>query len=151
MVGRFTEGPPVGLVVVTHGGAADCLLQAVAGILGPLPAAVPVSVSMDETFDETLARVERACDEVDTGAGVVLLVDLQGSSPYQACMAMMDGSRPVEVVCGVNLAMLLKVATIDRCEPRPPELAELLREVGRRSIRLGSELTGRVPFEEIER
>lgn len=151
MVGRFTEGPPVGLVVVTHGGAADCLLQAVAGILGPLPAAVPVSVFMDETFDETLARVERACDEVDTGAGVVLLVDLQGSSPYQACMAMMDGSRPVEVVCGVNLAMLLKVATIDRCEPRPPELAELLREVGRRSIRLGSELTGRVPFEEIER
>ena len=151
MVGRFTDGPPVGLVVVTHGGAADCLLQAVAGILGPLAAAVPVSVSMNETFDETLERVERACDEVDTGAGVVLLVDLQGSSPYQACMAMMDGSRPVEVVCGVNLAMLLKLATIDRCEPRPPELAELLREVGRRSIRLGSELTGRVPFEEIER
>ena len=55
----------VGLVVVTHGGAADCLLDAVAGILGALPAAVPVSVSMDETFDDTLARIERACDQVD--------------------------------------------------------------------------------------
>lgn len=149
--GNFIDGPMVGLVVVTHGGSADCLLQAVAGILGPLPAAVPVSVSMDETFDETLERIEQACDAVDRGAGVVLLVDLQGSSPYQACMAMMDGSRSAEVVCGVNLAMLLKLATIDRCEPRPPELAQLLREVGRRSIRLGSELTGRVSLEEIER
>jgi mannose/fructose-specific phosphotransferase system component IIA len=141
----------VGLVVVTHGGAADCLLDAVAGILGALPAAVPVSISMQETFDETLERIGRACDQVDAGAGVVLLVDLQGSSPYQACMAMMDGSRPAEVVCGVNLAMLLKLATIDRSEPNPPELAQLLREVGKRSIRLGSELTGRIVFEETER
>ncbi len=141
----------VGLVVVTHGGAADCLLDAVAGILGPLPASVPVSVSMDETFDDTLERIGRACDLVDAGAGVVILVDLQGSSPYQACMAMLDGSRAAEVVCGVNLPMLLKLATIDRCEPRPPELAQLLRDVGRRSIRLGSELTGRVVFEEIDR
>ncbi|MEP6654248.1 MAG: hypothetical protein ABJA82_12865, partial [Myxococcales bacterium] len=101
--------------------------------------------------DDTLARIERACDQVDAGAGVVLLVDLQGSSPYQACMAMMDGSRAAEVVCGVNLAMLLKLATIDRCDPRPSELAHLLREVGRRSIRLGSELTGRISFEEMER
>jgi PTS system mannose-specific IIA component len=141
----------VGLVVVTHGYAADALLDAVAGILGPLPVAVAISVSMNETFDGTLERIGRACDQVDAGAGVVLLVDLQGSSPYQACMAMLDGSRSAEVVCGVNLPMLLKAATIDRCEPRPPELAQLLRDVGKRSIRLGSELTGKVPLEEVER
>jgi PTS system mannose-specific IIA component len=145
------SAPMVGLVVVTHGGAADCLLDAVAGILGPLPAAVPISISMEESFDETMERIVRACDQVDGGAGVVLLVDLQGSSPYQACMAMLDGSRAAEVVCGVNLPMLLKLATIDRRDPRPPELATLLRDVGKRSIRLGSELTGRVSFEEIER
>jgi PTS system mannose-specific IIA component len=157
MVGGRTDtrlgpkyGPMIGLVVVTHGGAADCLLDAVAGILGPLPSSAPVSISMEETFDETLGRIGKACDQVDGGAGVVLLVDLQGSSPYQACMAMLDGSRPAEVVCGVNLPMLLKLATIDRCEPRPGELAQTLRDVGKRSIRLGSELTGRVPFEEIE-
>lgn len=145
------SAPMVGLVVVTHGGAASCLLDAVAGILGPLPAAVAVSISMQETFDETLERVGRACDDVDAGAGVVLLVDLQGSSPYQACMAMLDGSRAAEVVCGVNMPMLLKLATIDRCEPRPGELAQLLRDVGKRSIRLGSESTGRVALEEIEK
>jgi PTS system mannose-specific IIA component len=145
------SAPMVGLVVVTHGKAADCMLDAVAGILGPLPASVAVSISMEETFDETLERISRACDEVDGGAGVVILVDLQGSSPYQACMAMLDGSRAAEVVCGVNMPMLLKLATIDRCEPRPGELAQVLRDVGKRSIRLGSESTGRVALEEIER
>jgi hypothetical protein len=47
--------------------------------------------------------------------------------------------------------MLLKFATIDRSELRPGELAQLLREVGRRSIRLGSELTGKVTVEETSR
>jgi PTS system mannose-specific IIA component len=151
MVSRLEQDPVVGLVVVTHGGAADCMLDAVAGILGPLPASFPISISMQEHFDETLERITRACERVDGGAGVLLLVDLQGSSPYQACMAMMDGTRAVEVVCGVNLAMLLKLSTIDRRELRPHELAELLREVGRRSIRLGSELTGKVSLEDRSR
>jgi PTS system mannose-specific IIA component len=137
------------LVVVTHGEAARCLLDAVAGILGPLPAAAPVAVSMEENFDGTLDRVSRACEAVDGGAGVLILVDLQGSSPYQACMAMLDGTRPAEVVCGVNLPMLLKFATLDRRELRPPEIAQALREVGRRSIRLGSESTGKVTIEEV--
>ena len=141
----------VGLVVVTHGNAADSLLEATAGILGPLPAAEAISVTMQETFDDTLERISRASERVDSGAGLVLLVDLQGSSPYQACMAMLDGSRAAEVVCGVNLPMLLKLATVDRRELRPPELAQLLRDVGKRSIRLGSELTGRVNLEDIGR
>jgi PTS system mannose-specific IIA component len=145
------NAPRVGLVVVTHGDAARSLLDAVAGILGPLPAAEPVCVSMEENFDGTLEGVGAACDRADTGAGVVILVDLQGSSPYQACMAMLDGSRPAEVVCGVNLPMLLKLATIDRRELRPVETAQLLRDVGRRSIRLGSELTGKVTVEETNR
>ena len=143
--------PIVGLVVVTHGRAADCLIEAAGSIFAPLAAAAAVSVSMAETFDDTLERVGRACDQVDAGAGVVVLVDLQGSSPYQACMAMMDGSRRAEVVCGVNLPMLLKLASVDRRELRPIELAELLREVGRRSIRLGSEVTGKVALGETGR
>ena len=144
MTSRHSNLSPVGLVVVTHGGAADAMVDAAAGIFGPLPGVTAVSISMDEDFDGTLARVARACETVDTGSGVVLLVDLQGSSPYQACMAMLDGSRTAEVVCGVNLAMLLKLATVDRRDVRPFELAETLRDAGKRAIRLGSELTGRV-------
>jgi PTS system mannose-specific IIA component len=140
----------VGLVVVTHGGSGECLLAAAAGIVGELAASIAVGVSMAEDFDGIVRRVGRACDEVDSGLGVLILVDIHGSSPFQACLAMMDGTRLAEIVCGVNLPMLLKLATIDRRELRPGEMAELVREVGRRSIRLGSELTGKVALHEEE-
>jgi PTS system mannose-specific IIA component len=141
-------GQTVGLVVVTHGGSGECLLAAAASIVGELAAATAVGVSMAEDFDNIVRRVGRACDEVDSGLGVVILVDIHGSSPFQACLAMLDGTRPAEIVCGVNLPMLLKLATIDRGELRPSEIAELVRDVGRRSIRLGSELTGKVALAE---
>jgi mannose/fructose-specific phosphotransferase system component IIA len=143
--------PIVGLVVVTHGNAAQALLDAVAGILGALPSAEAVCVSMEERIDGIRERVGQACENVDAGAGVLLLVDLQGSSPYQACMAMLDGTRPAEVVSGVNLPMLMKLTTIDRTQVHPVEMAILLRDVGRRSIRTGSELTGKTTVQEVGR
>jgi mannose PTS system EIIA component len=140
--------PVIGVVVVTHGGAGQCLLQAAATIVGRLDSIEAVSVVMEDPFEEVIRRIEHACTDVDGGAGVVILVDIHGSSPFQACLAMLDGTRAVEIVCGVNLPMLLKLATVDRRELRPYEMAELLRDVGRRSIRLGSELTGKIVFQE---
>ena len=99
---------------------------------------------MGEDFGETVRRVAYACDGVDTGAGVLILVDVHGSSEFQACLAMVDGTRPVEIVCGVNLPMLIKLATVNRRKERLAEIANLLKEVGKRSIRLGSELTGKI-------
>jgi PTS system mannose-specific IIA component len=133
----------VGLVIVTHGGCGDCLLAAAAGIVGPVPASTAVGVLNGEVFDDIVRRVSRACDEVDSGGGIVILADLHGSSPFRACLAMVDGTRPVEIVAGVNLPMLIKLATCDRGGLRPAEVAELMKEVGKRSIRLGSELTGK--------
>jgi len=103
---------------------------------------------VEEPFDDVIHRIEQACGQVDRGAGILILVDVHGSSPFQACMAMVDGTRPLEIVCGVNLPMLIKLATVDRSDLAPAEMAELLREVGRRSIRLGSELTGKVALQE---
>ena len=148
MANLLENEPLIGLVVVTHGPSGACLLDAAGGIVGSLAPAVAVSVSMEDPFDDVVLRVEQACAEVDKGAGVVILVDIHGSSPFQACLAMLDGTRAIEIVCGVNLPMLLKLATVDRRELRPHEMAELLRDVGRRSIRLGSELTGKVALQE---
>ena len=134
----------VGLVVVTHGGCGACLLTAAAEIVGPLPAATSVAVVVGEDFSAVLQSVGEACDVVDRGAGLLILVDVHGSSEFQACLSMFDGSRPVEIVCGVNLPMLLKLATLDRHARGPADLAALLLEVGKRSIRLGSELTGKI-------
>jgi mannose/fructose-specific phosphotransferase system component IIA len=139
-----SQSAQVGLVIVTHGGCGECLLAAAAGIVGPVPSSAAVSVMQSEDFEDIVRRVGRACDQVDSGAGILILADVHGSSPFRACLAMVDGTRPVEIVAGVNLPMLVKLATCDRNGLRPAEVAELVKEVGKRSIRLGSELTGKM-------
>jgi len=151
MASALDNGPQVGLVLVTHGSCGECMLAAAADIVGPVSAAASVAVSAHEEFNEVVRRVGRACDDVDGGAGVLILVDVHGSSEFQACLAMVDGTREIEIVCGVNLPMLIKLATVDRQGLHPPEMAELVKEVGKRSIRLGSELTGKIVMHPEER
>ncbi len=141
---RHKDEPMLGVVVVTHDQAAVSLVGAAFAIVGELPCVSAVCVGVGEAFTKIVEKISRACEEVDEGAGVLLLVDVHGSSPFHAAMSMLDGTRAAEVLCGVNLPMLLKMATIDRTLVQPITLAEELREAGRRSIRLGSELTGKV-------
>lgn len=152
MVRAASKSPLVGVVVVTHENAAEALVAGARGVLGAqVPALAAVPVAMGEPQATIIAKLSRACDEVDQGAGVLLLVDLHGSSPFNAAMTMLDGTRRAEVLCGVNLAMLIKMSTVDRTETPPVALAEILQDIGRRSIRLGSELTGKVSLEERHR
>ena len=144
---RSTPGSAVGIVVVTHEGAADCLLGAASGILGSISAAIAVCCGVGEPEKKLIDKIKSACDEVDRGGGVLLLVDVHGSTPFNAAMTMLDGTRPAEVLCGVNLPMLIKLSTCDRRGSTPGELAEILRDIGRRSIRLGSEFTGKVTID----
>jgi PTS system mannose-specific IIA component len=145
---QHSEDPIIGVVVVTHDQAALSLVAGAFAIVGQLPAVTAVCVGVGESFTRIVEKISRGCEEVDQGSGVLLLVDVHGSSPFHAAMAMLDGTRPAEVLCGVNLPMLIKLATIDRREGPPVVLAEGLRDVGRRSIRLGSELTGKVAIGE---
>jgi PTS system mannose-specific IIA component len=89
-------------------------------------------------------RVSQACTEVDDGNGVLIMVDVYGSTPFHVAMSMLDGTGAAEVLCGVNLPMLLKLATLDRTRLTPAQMALELCECGRRSIRIGSELTGKI-------
>src|SRR3954452_20726087 len=98
MLASDDNDPVIGVVVVTHGGAGRCLLQAAATIVGPLEAADAVSVAMEDSFEEVIRQVEQACTDVDHGAGVVILVDIHGSSPVQGCLAMLAGTRNVQLV-----------------------------------------------------
>jgi mannose/fructose-specific phosphotransferase system component IIA len=72
------------------------------------------------------------------------MVDVYGSTPFHVAMSMLDGTGAGEVLCGVNLPMLLKLATIDRTRLSPEEMAQQLCDCGRRAIRIGSELTGKI-------
>lgn len=140
--------PRVGVVVVTHENAADSLVAAARALLGNVPGLTAVPCEMADQFPALVEKISRGCQLVDEGAGVVVLVDLHGSSPFHAAMSLLDGARECEVLCGVNLPMLLKAATVDRSRHAPFALAEILRDSGRRAIRLGTELTGRISLNE---
>src|SRR6185436_5541064 len=87
--------PIVGLVLVTHGGSGACLLSAAEEIVGSLAASASVAVVVGEEYPDVVRRVAQACDGVDAGAGILILVDVHGSSEFQACLAMLDVTRPM--------------------------------------------------------
>ena len=142
--GNRTIEPMVGVVVVSHEQVALALIEAARRVVGTIPNIAAACVSAGEDSASIMHKVAQACGQVDDGAGVVLLVDVYGSTPFNVSMTMADGTRAAEVVCGVNLPMLLKLATLDRCKLAPAALASELQDCGRRSIRIGSELTGKV-------
>ena len=99
MTKKKPKDPQVGVVVVTHERAADALVAAARSILGKVPGLAAVSLRLTDPFPHMVERISKACEQVDEGAGVLLLVDVHGSTPFNAAMAMLDGTRPAEV-CG---------------------------------------------------
>lgn len=132
--------PEVGVVVVTHGCVCGDLVSAAEDIVGSLGDVVSVPTDLGEAPPVIQRRVSAAVAAADRGGGVLILTDLHGSTPANACIAQL-GRHGVEVLFGVNLPMLIKLSTCDRRALRPQQLGELLRDTGRRSIRLGSELS----------
>jgi PTS system mannose-specific IIA component len=122
----------VGVVVVGHAHSASALVTAAEGILG-----APLSViAVDAGAGEDADLRTRMCDAVaaaDQGAGVLLLADMFGSSPC-ACGMRIAAGHPLAVLAGLNLAMLLKLATLDRATRTPAELAEACADSARRAI-----------------
>jgi PTS system mannose-specific IIA component len=136
----------LGAVVITHGQLATELLNAAEMIVGDLPTFAAVSIGWHEDVDQAresiaqaVARVRgSAGDSPETPAGVLLLADMFGGTPANLAVTFLEAGR-VEVITGVNLAMLLKLA-------RPPKGQDLLaiaremREHGRNAIWVASDL-----------
>lgn len=108
MTGSAVPGE-LGIVLVAHGGLARELLAAVEHVMGPLQGVRAISI--DPEYDRTAkaAEIKAAADSVDAGAGVVVVVDLHGSSPANLCQAV-TGPAPRHILTGANVPMLLKLA-----------------------------------------
>lgn len=135
------ESVRVGVVVVGHGRSASALLAAAEGIVGP-PALQGV-IAVDAGAGEDADLRARMCDAVvaaDRGAGVLLIADMFGASPC-SCGIRMASGHPLSVVAGLNLAMLLKLATLDRAALAPAELATACSDSGRRAITVSTPST----------
>jgi PTS system mannose-specific IIA component len=128
----------VGLVVATHGKLAEELLRTAEGIVGPLEQCEAVSVGAGSSMEDARTRLGEAVHRVDKGEGVLVLTDMFGGTPANLALTFLD--EKLEVVTGVNLPMILKLATA-RTDGLPlPAAAELLAAHGQKNITLASEL-----------
>jgi PTS system mannose-specific IIA component len=130
--------PSVGVVVVTHGLLATELLNAAEAIVGDLPRFTAVSIGWHDDVTVATDAMARAIERVDSGAGVLLLTDMFGGTPSNLSMTFLQAGK-VEVVTGVNLPMLIKLA---RAVSAGDVLvaARAIAADGREAIRVASDL-----------
>jgi PTS system mannose-specific IIA component len=84
------------------------------------------------------SEIERAIQRVEEGRGVLILTDMFGGTPTNiASMFLTEGE--VEVVTGVNLPMVIKLAS-QQDEESLPEVARRVRNQGQEGIYLAGDL-----------
>ncbi|MBY0422977.1 MAG: PTS sugar transporter subunit IIA [Parvularculaceae bacterium] len=126
----------IGIVIVTHGGIADALLSAAEHVVGPQAQAVAVGIGADDDMEKKRAEILAAAKAVDDGGGVVILTDMFGGTPSNLAISVMDRAR-AEVIAGVNLPMLIKLAQIRTQKPLQAAVAAA-HEAGRKYISVAS-------------
>jgi PTS system mannose-specific IIA component len=127
----------IGVVVATHGRLAEEILRTAEGIVGPLAQCEAVSIGASHSVDACRAGLADAVKRVDAGQGVLVLTDMFGGTPANLALTFLD--ETVEVVTGVNLPMILKLATA-RESLTVRAAAELVTAHGQKNITLASDL-----------
>jgi PTS system mannose-specific IIA component len=129
---------PVGVVVVTHGQLATELVNAAEMIVGELPAFAAVSIGWHDDVETAREAIAAAIARVARPKGVIVLTDMFGGTPANLGMPFLAEHR-VEVITGVNLPMLLKLAGLRQADSLL-EAAQQTRESGRNAIWVASDL-----------
>jgi PTS system mannose-specific IIA component len=101
----------IGMVLVTHGALANALRDAMEHVVGKQTALATVCIESDAEFEGQRAEIAARMAEVDSGDGVILLTDMFGGTPSNLAMSMLN-QGDVEVIGGVNLPMLVKLAKV---------------------------------------
>ena len=130
----------IGIVLVTHGDLAREFVTALEHIVGPQEAVRAIAIGPDDDIEARRTEILEAIRTVDRGDGVVVLTDMFGGTPSNLALTALD--RPgVEVLAGVNLPMLVKLASVRRQLPLG-EAVEAAAEAGRRYIKQASRYLG---------
>jgi PTS system mannose-specific IIA component len=132
------QGRKIAGVIVTHGHLAGELLAAAEMIIGPISYVTAVSIGWHDDVDAARDEVQRAITRVSQGAGVLLLTDMFGGTPTNIASMFLEEGK-VEVVTGVNLPMVIKVASQSGQESLS-EIAHRVCDQGRQGIYMASDL-----------
>jgi PTS system mannose-specific IIA component len=126
----------IGLVIVTHGRLAEEFVLAMEHVVGPQPAVLPVSIAADDDMERRRGDIVAACRQVDSGSGVILLTDMFGGTPSNLAISVMRETGG-EVIAGLNLPMLIKLASVRTREPLEV-CVSAAQEAGRKYISVAS-------------
>ncbi len=130
----------IGMVLVTHGRLADEFVAALEHVVGPQQNVRTVCIGPDDDMEQRRREIIDAVSAVDQGAGVVLLTDMFGGTPSNLAISVMQKDK-VEVVAGMNLPMLIKLAQ-ERDNGALGPAVTAAQEAGRKYINVASALLG---------
>ncbi len=126
----------IGLIIVTHGNLAKEFVAALEHVVGSQQQILTVSIAPNDDMEERRNAILAAVKKVETGDGVIILTDMFGGTPSNLAISVMD-SGSVEVIAGVNLPMLVKLARI-REEVALADALKQAQEAGRKYIHVAS-------------
>lgn len=128
----------IGMVLVTHGRLALELVAALEHVVGPQAATASICIGPDDDMEQRRSEIVAAVDKVDTGDGVVVLTDMFGGTPSNLAISIMENAK-VEVIAGVNLPLLIKLASLRSSAPLAEAVIQA-QEAGRKYINVASAL-----------
>jgi PTS system mannose-specific IIA component len=128
----------IGMVLVTHGRLAAEFIAALEHVVGAQQQVAAICIGAEDDMEARRQDILSRIAEVDTGDGVVLLTDMFGGTPSNLAISVMDRPR-IEVVAGVNLPMLIKLASLRQNEGLQRSVSGA-QEAGRKYINVASQL-----------
>ncbi|HEX5037419.1 MAG TPA: PTS sugar transporter subunit IIA [bacterium] len=128
----------IGTIVVAHGNIGVEMVRVARSIVVDSAPMAGVALEHDEDVSQMREKIRGAIQEVDRGGGILLLSDMFGGTPSNLCMSFLQEGR-VEVITGVNLPMLIKLASF-RGDRSLAEIAAFIREYGQKNIALAGEV-----------
>jgi len=130
----------IGMVLVTHGALAIEFKSALEHVVGPQEFVETVAIGPDDDMEARRNDILKCVDAADQGKGVIILTDMFGGTPSNLAISVMQ-NREVEVIAGVNLPMLVKLARV-RGDADIKTAVTQAAEAGRKYINVASDTLG---------
>jgi PTS system mannose-specific IIA component len=128
----------IGLVLVTHGRLATEFAEALEHVVGPQEGVATVCIAPDDDMEAKRQAIIDGVKAVDIGDGVAILTDMFGGTPSNLAMSVLGQGR-IEVIAGLNLPMLIKLASLRGQEPLESAV-RYAQEAGRKYINVATQL-----------
>lgn len=132
----------IGMVLVTHGHLADEFLAALEHVVGKQENVHTVCINDEDNMEQRRSDIIDSVKQANSGAGVILLTDMFGGTPSNLAISVIDNTGiEIEVIAGVNLPMLIKLASVRKTETLTQAI-ESTQNAGRKYINVASKLLG---------